>query len=55
MNLKSFLPAFLAGYLLCMLIVFLVFDFFSLSFVLGSLVGIALFSVIVTIVKNQTK
>lgn len=55
MNLKSFLPAFLAGYLLCMLIAYLVFDYFSFSFVLGSLIGIALFTVIVTALKKRTK
>lgn len=55
MNLKRFLPAFLAGYLLCMSIVYFVFDYFSLSFVLGSLIGVTLFAVIITKLKKRTK
>ena len=54
-NLKNFLPAFFAGYLLCMLIVYLIFDFFSWGFTLGSVIGVILFAIIITAFKKQTR
>ncbi|CDQ39994.1 MULTISPECIES: hypothetical protein [Virgibacillus] len=55
MKLKRFLLAFVAGYLLCMLIVYLVFDFISLGFALGSVLSIVLFAIIITALKKRTK
>lgn len=52
MNLKNQLIGFSLGYLVCMLIIFLVTGYFSLSFALGSFAGIGLFGLLMKVFKK---
>ncbi|WHY80590.1 hypothetical protein [Siminovitchia fortis] len=52
MNIKNHLIGFSLGYFVCMLIIYLVTDYFSWSFALGSLAGIGLFAVLMKFLKK---
>lgn len=55
MNLKKFLPATLAGYLFMVLIVYLVFDYFSLWLTIGLIIGAILFALIAVLLGKRAK
>lgn len=55
MSLKIFYPAFLAGYLIAVLLVYIVFDYFSWGFVIGSILGVTLFAFIIAVLKKRRK
>ncbi|MGG6447088.1 hypothetical protein [Pseudobacillus badius] len=47
MNINKYLTGFLAGYMICLLLVYLAFDYFSWSFTAGSLADAALFALLI--------
>ncbi|MGM8216272.1 hypothetical protein ACLIA0_11940 [Bacillaceae bacterium W0354] len=55
MNLKTFIIGMLIGYLISMLIVYFILDYFSLGFAVGTLSGIGIFTVIVSILRKRRK
>ncbi|MBD1221896.1 hypothetical protein [Virgibacillus halodenitrificans] len=55
MNLKRFLPAVLVGYLIVVLPLYIIFDYFSLGFIIGSLFSVILFAFILTVLRKRIK
>ncbi|MFC0418504.1 hypothetical protein ACFFHH_24220 [Cytobacillus solani] len=54
MKKNKFIIGFFTGYIVCMLIIYFIFDYFSWSFVVGSLTGIALFGIIINVVSKKS-
>lgn len=49
----NFIYGFAAGYAVCLLAVYLIFDYFSLSFAIGSFGGIILFWLLLKILNKR--
>ena len=53
MNINRFFISYIAGFLTCMLFVYFVFGYFSWTFLVGSLTGIAIFVIIIGMLKKK--
>ncbi|WP_167396013.1 hypothetical protein [Lysinibacillus parviboronicapiens] len=53
MNIKKYLLSFNFGYVLALIIVFFLFDYFSWSFAVGSLLGIGIFGLLIKILTRR--
>ncbi len=52
MKMKNHIIGFSLGYFVCMLIIYLVTDYFSWGFALGSIAGIVLFAILMKLFKK---
>ncbi|SFL99031.1 hypothetical protein SAMN04487943_10663 [Gracilibacillus orientalis] len=55
MDIKKFIISFGAGIIACMLVVYFIFDYFSLSLIGGIVTGIAIFALIMSMLIKKGK